>query len=59
LHKDRNLRSKIRKGWEAVIKGGKKQGFVFTRQELLDHLKKKYKIKKLPKGDEPDTCICI
>ena len=59
LHKDKKLRSKIRKGWEAVIKDGKKKGYKFTRQQLHDHLKKKYKLKKLPSGDEPDTCICL
>lgn len=59
LHKDKNLRSKIRKGWNDVIKSGKKKGYKFTMAELRDHLKKKYKLKKLPSGDEPDTCICI
>jgi hypothetical protein len=59
LHKDKNLRSKIKKGWDDVIKSGKKQGYKFTMQDLHNHLKKKYKLKKLPKGDEPDTCLCI
>jgi nitrogen fixation uncharacterized protein len=59
LHKDKNLRAKIRKGWESVIKSGKKKGYKFTRAELHNHLKKTFKLKRLPRGDEPDTCFCI
>jgi RNA recognition motif-containing protein len=59
LEKNRVLRTKLKKGWEAVLKDGKKKGYKFTRQELRTHFKKRYGVGKLMKNDEPDTCICI
>lgn len=59
LVKDRGMRAKLKKGWEDVIRAGKKKGFKFTRQELRSHFKKRYGVGKLMKEDEPDTCVCI
>jgi hypothetical protein len=59
IHTNRAFRMKLKKGWDEIIKEGKKQGFKFTKQELHNHLKKKYNVKSLPSEDEPDTCICI
>jgi hypothetical protein len=59
LHKDKKARAILKKGWDEVVRSGKKQGFKFTKQELHDHLKKRYKVTSLPHGDEPDTCVCI
>ena len=59
IHKNKQIRAKLKQGWDRVIQEGKKKGFKFTKQELHTHLKKKYNVKKLPKEDEPDTCICI
>ncbi len=59
IHKNKQVRTKLKKGWDEVIKEGKKRGYKFTKQQLHDHLKKKYKVKSLPNEDEPDTCICI
>lgn len=59
LEKNRVLRTKLKKGWEAVLKDGKKKGYKFTRQELRTHFKKRYGVGKLMRDDEPDTCICI
>lgn len=59
IHEDRGMRAILKKGWDQAIREGKKRGFKFTKQELHDHLKKRYKVKSLPKGDEPDTCVCI
>jgi Nif11 domain len=59
LEKNRVLRSKLRKGWEAVLKEGKKKGYKFTRQEIRAHFKKRYGVGRLMRDDEPDTCLCI
>lgn len=59
LHKDRKTRLILKKGWDAVIKEGKRKGFKFTKQQLHDHLKEKFNVTKLPNEDEPDTCFCI
>jgi hypothetical protein len=59
VHGNKKVRMKLKKGWDEVIKEGKKQGYKFTKQELHDHMKKKYNVVGLPKEDEPDTCICI
>ncbi|MCI0411854.1 hypothetical protein L0222_03520 [bacterium] len=59
LHKDKKARAILKKGWDDVVKAGKKKGFKFTKQELHDHLKKRYNVKSLNEGDEPDTCVCI
>jgi hypothetical protein len=59
LHKDRKTRLILKKGWDAVIKEGKKKGFKFTKQQLHDHLKEKFNVTSLPNEDEPDTCFCI
>lgn len=59
IHKDKKTRMKLKKGWDEVIKEGKKQGYKFTKQELHDHLKKKYNVTRLPNEDEPDTCLCV
>jgi predicted ribosomally synthesized peptide with nif11-like leader len=59
VHKDKKIRSMLRKPWDEVIQMGKKQGYKFTRQELRDHLMRKYNLTASQEGDEPDTCICI
>jgi hypothetical protein len=59
IHKDKKFRSTLKKGWDEAIREGKKRGFKFTKQELHNHLKKRYGVKSLPKEDEPDTCICV
>ena len=59
IHKDKKMRAVLKKGWDEVIKAGKKQGFSVTKQELHDHLKKRYKVTSTQEQDEPDTCICI
>jgi hypothetical protein len=59
LHKDKKMRSILKKGWDEVIQAGKKQGFSFTKQELHDHLKDRYNVTSVNEGDEPDTCVCI
>jgi hypothetical protein len=59
LIKDRGMRAKLRKGWDDVIKAGKKKGYKFTRQELRSHFKKRYNVGNLMRDDEPDTCFCI
>jgi hypothetical protein len=57
LEKSRPIRSKLRKAWSDVVAHGKKKGFKFTREELRNHLNKKYKIKRT--RDNPDTCFCL
>lgn len=59
LHKDKKLRAILKKGWDDVIAQGKKKGFKFSKQELHNHLKKKYNVTSMPEEDEPDTCLCI
>jgi hypothetical protein len=59
LEKSQELRSRLRKSWDAVIASGKKKGFKFTRQELRNHFKKRYGVKLQAGKDKPDTCICI
>jgi len=59
LEQNRVLRTKLKKGWEDVLKDGKKKGYKFTRQELRTQFAKRYGVGKLMKDDEPDTCICI
>jgi archaeosine-15-forming tRNA-guanine transglycosylase len=59
IHKDKKMRAVLKKGWDEVVKAGKKKGFKFTKQQLHDHLKKKYNVTSLPEQDEPDTCVCI
>ena len=59
IHKDKKMRSHLKKGWDAVIQEGKKQGYKFTKTELREHLKKRYNVSALPNEDEPDTCICV
>jgi hypothetical protein len=59
FQKNKKLKGKIRDGWNAVIADAKKQGYKFTRQELRDHIKKRYGLKSPPGSDEPDTCVCI
>jgi len=59
LEKNRVLRTKLKKGWEDVLKEGKKKGYKFTRQELRSQFAKRYGVRKLMRNDEPDTCICI
>jgi hypothetical protein len=59
IHTDKKMRGTVKKGWDAVIQAGKKQGYKFTKQDLHNHLKKKYGVTSSQEGDEPDTCICI
>jgi hypothetical protein len=59
LHENAELRSILKKGWEEVIRRGKKKGFKFTKQQLHDQLKNKYNVTSMPEDDEPDTCLCI
>ena len=59
IHKDKKFRANLKKGWDATIKEGKKRGFKFTKQELHDHLKKKYGVSATHEEDDPDTCICV
>jgi hypothetical protein len=59
LHANKEMRAILKKGWDDVVRAGKKKGFTFTRQELHDHLKKRYKVTSLNEEDEPDTCVCI
>lgn len=59
LEKNRQLRARLKKGWDEVIQAGKKQGFKFTRQELRAHFKKRYGVGSLMRDDGPDTCVCI
>jgi hypothetical protein len=59
LHKNAEMRAVLKKGWDDVIRAGKKKGFNFTKQELHDHLKKRYNVTSLNEEDEPDTCLCI
>jgi hypothetical protein len=59
LETNRVLRTKLRKGWDAVLKDGKKKGYKFTREELRSQFAKRYGVGKLMRDDEPDTCICI
>ena len=60
LHKDKTLQDHLRSGWDRAIKVAKKKGYKFTDQELLDHMVKRYQIKKPPESSDPDTCtICL
>lgn len=59
IHNDRKMRARLKKGWDEVIQEGKKQGYKFTKQELHDHMKKRYGVTSMQEGDDPDTCICI
>ena len=59
IHTNRDMRAVLKKGWDEVVRAGKKKGYNFTKQELHDHLKKRYKVTSLKEEDEPDTCICI
>lgn len=59
LHTNKEMRAVLKKGWDDVIRAGKKKGFTFTKQELHDHLKKRYNVTSLNEEDEPDTCLCI
>lgn len=59
LENNAQMKARLRKGWSEVIAQGKKKGFKFSRQELREHLIKRYGVTNLPKDDEPDTCICI
>jgi hypothetical protein len=59
LHTNKEMRAVLKKGWDDVIRAGKKKGFNFTKQQLHDHLKKRYNVTSLNEEDEPDTCLCI
>ena len=59
IHTNKEMRAVLKKGWDEVVRAGKKKGYNFTKQELHDHLKKRYKVTSLKEKDEPDTCICI
>jgi hypothetical protein len=59
FQKSKSLRAKVKKGWNDVIAEAKKKGYKFSKQELKDHIMKRYGIKSPPGHDEPDTCICI
>jgi hypothetical protein len=59
MHKDKALQQHMKKGWEEIVRVGKKRGFDFTPQELYKHMKKRYGIAKAPLQDDPDTCVCI
>jgi predicted ribosomally synthesized peptide with nif11-like leader len=59
IHTNKDMRAVLKKGWDEVVRAGKQKGYNFTRQELHDHLKKRYKVTSLQEKDEPDTCICI
>jgi predicted ribosomally synthesized peptide with nif11-like leader len=59
MHKDKSLQAHMKKGWEEIVRAGKKRGFDFTPQELYKHMKKRYGIAKPPLHDDPDTCLCI
>jgi hypothetical protein len=59
LHTNKKMRAVLKKGWDDVIQAGKKKGFNFTKQQLHDHLKKRFNVTSLNEKDEPDTCLCI
>jgi predicted ribosomally synthesized peptide with nif11-like leader len=59
MHKDKTLQQHMKKGWEEIVRVGKKRGFDFTPQELYKHMKKRYGIARPPLHDDPDTCLCI
>ena len=59
LHRDKKMRAILKKGWDDVVAAGKKKGYKFTKQQLHDHLKKRYKVTSWNEKDEPDTCVCI
>jgi hypothetical protein len=59
IHRDRGMRAILKKGWDEVVREGKRRGYDFTKQELHNHLKKRYKVSATKEQDEPDTCICI